>query len=91
MYIYYNITMNDRVKQMAREILQPVFDKLVDTFCTMLKNIEDNLPADMPESEKEQNIKQILDAQAQSMTVSMKNIIPEDFANKLKEAVNGRK
>lgn len=83
--------MDDKIKQLVRELMQPVFDQLVDTCCSMFKNIVDNLPADMPESEKEQIIKQILDAQAQSMTASMKGIVPEDFANKLKEAVNGRK
>ena len=83
--------MDDKIKQLVCELMKPVFDQLVDTCCGMFKSITDNLPADMPESEKEQIIKQILDAQAQSMVASMKGTVPEDFANKLKEAVNGRK
>lgn len=83
--------MDNNIKQIVRELMQPAFDKLVDTCCDMFKNIVDNLPADMPESEKEKIVRQILDAQAQSMTASIKSIVPEDFANKLKEAINGRK
>lgn len=83
--------MDNNIKQVVRELMQPVFDKLVDTCCSVLKKMMDNLPADMPESEKEKIMRQILDAQAQSMTASIKSIVPEDFANKLKEAVNGRK
>lgn len=90
-YILYNYSMNDRIKPLVKELLQPVFDQLVDTCCSMFESITDNLPSDMPDEEKDKVIRQILDAQAQTMTASMKSIVPEDFANKLKEAVNGRK
>ena len=83
--------MDNRIKPFVRELLQPVFDQLVDTCCGMFESITDNLPSDMPDEEKDKIIKLVLDAQAQSMTASMKSIVPEDFANKLKEAVNGRK
>lgn len=83
--------METKIKSLVRELMQPVFDQLVDTCCGMFKSITDNLPADMPESEKEKIVKQILDAQAQSIVASVKGIVPEDFANKLKEAANGRK
>lgn len=87
----YNYSMETKIKRLVSELMQPVFDQLVDTCCGMFKSISDNLPADMPDSEKEKIVNQILDAQAQSIVASIKSIVPEDFADKLKEAANGRK
>lgn len=90
-HILYNFSMNDKIKPMVKELMQPVFEQLVDTCCNLFGSISDNLPSDMPDEEKDKIIKQILDAQAQSITNSIKSVVPEDLADKLKEVANGRK
>lgn len=83
--------MNDRVKQMAREILQPFFDELVETSCRIFSSVYDNLPDSMPIEEKDAIVKSILDKQRDALVVGMKSGIPEDFEKQLKEAFNGGK
>ena len=91
MYIYYNITMNDKVKQMAREILQPFFDELIETSCRIFSSVYDNLPAEMPVEEKDAIVQGIIKQQRETLISSVKAGVPTDFENKLKEAFNGGK
>lgn len=90
-YILYNYSMNDKIKPLVKELMQPVFDQLVDTCCILFGSISDNLPSNMPDEEKDKIIRQILDSQAQSIASSIKQAVPADLADKLKEATNGRK
>lgn len=83
--------MNDKVKQMAREILQPLFDEIIDTSCRIFSCVYDNLPDSMPIEEKDNIVKSILDKQCDIMIKSMKSGIPTDFEKQLKEAYNGGK
>lgn len=83
--------MNDRVKQLAREILQPFFDELVDTSCRIFSSVYDNLPDSMPVEEKDAIVKSILDKQRDALVGAVKSGVPEDFEKQLKEAFNGGK
>ena len=82
---------NDKIKQLARELLQPVYDTLVDTCVTIYSPVAENLPNSLSDEQKLEMIKGILDAQSKSIQESMKASLPEDFEQKLKEAYNGRK
>ena len=83
--------MNDRVKQIAREILQPFFDELVDTSCRIFSSVYDNLPNSMSIEEKEAIVKSILDKQRDALVAAVKSGVPEDFEKQMKEAFNGGK
>lgn len=83
--------MNDKIKQMTREILQPFFDELIETSCRIFSSVYDNLPNDMPIEEKDAVVKSILDKQRDALVAGVKSSIPEDFEKQLKEAFNGGK
>lgn len=83
--------MNDKVKQMAREILQPVYDELIETTCRIFSSIYDNLPESMPVEEKDNIVQSIIKQQSEALVSSVKAGVPADFENKLKEAFNGGK
>ncbi len=83
--------MNDKIKQMTREILQPFFDELIETSCRIFSSVYGNLPNDMPIEEKDAVVKSILDKQRDALVAGVKSSIPEDFEKQLKEAFNGGK
>lgn len=76
---------------MAREILQPFFDEIIETSCRIFSSVYDNLPESMPLEEKEKIVKSILEKQRDVMVTGMKSGIPKDFEKQLKEAFNGGK
>lgn len=83
--------MNDKVKLIAREILQPVFDQLVDVSCGIFSSVYDNLPDNMPAEEKEKLVQGIIEQQRDALVTSIKAGVPPDFDKQLKEAMNGGK
>lgn len=83
--------MDEKVKQMVREILQPFFDEIVETSCRVFSSVYGNLPENMPIEEKDKIVKSILEKQRDVMVAGMKSNIPEDLDKQLKEASNGRK
>lgn len=88
----YNYSMNETVlKQMVRELLEPLLDGLVDVCMLVYGPMTKSFPDDMPLETQQEIIKQILSAQNSSMLANLKNAIPEDLEAKLKEAINGRK
>lgn len=82
---------DDRVKQMAREILQPFFNELVEASCRIFSAVYNNLPDSMPIEEKDTIVQGILKQQCDTLVSSVKTGVPTDFENKLKEAINGGK
>lgn len=87
----YNYSMNETVlKQMVRELLEPLLDGLVDVCMLVYSPMVKSFPDDMPLETQQEIIKQILSAQNSSMLANLKNAIPEDLEAKLKEAINGR-
>ena len=88
----YNYSMNETVlKQMVRELLEPLLDGLVDVCMLVYSPMVKSFPGDMPLETQQEIIKQVLSAQNSSMLANLKNAIPEDLEAKLKEAINGRK
>ena len=88
----YNYSMNETIlKQMVRELLEPLLDGLVDVCMLVYGPMTKSFPDDMPLETQQEIIKQILSAQNSSMLANLKNAIPEDLEAKLKEAINGRK
>lgn len=83
--------MSDKVKQMAREILQPFFDEIIETSCRIFSSVYNNLPENMPVEEKDAIVQGILKQQSEMLVSSIKAGVPADFENKLKEAFNGGK
>lgn len=83
--------MNDKVKLMAREILQPVFDQIVNMSCGIFSSVYNNLPENMPVEEKEKLVQGIIEHQRDALVTSIKAGVPPDFDKQLKEAMNGRK
>ena len=81
---------DNKLKQMTREILQPFFDELVETSCRIFSSVSDNLPESMPIEEKDAIVKSILDKQCDALVAGLKSSIPEDFEEKLKEAFDGK-
>lgn len=88
----YNYSMNETVlKQMVRELLEPLFDGLVDLCMRVYGPMVKSFPDDMPLEVQQEIIKQVLSEQNSSILANLKNAIPEDLEAKLKEAMNGRK
>lgn len=91
-HICYNYSMNETVlKQMVRELLEPLLDGLVDLCMLIYGPLVKSFPDDMPLEVQQEIIKQILSEQNSSILANLKNAIPEDLEAKLKEAMNGRK
>lgn len=83
--------MNDKIKQMAKEILQPFFNEITETSCRISLSVYDNLPDSVSTEEKNIFIKSILEKLRDALIASVKSSIPEDFEKQLKEAFNGGK
>lgn len=83
--------MNDKIKQMVKEILQPFFDEVIDTSCRIYSPVYDNLPDSMTIEEKNDIVKSVLEKQCDALIAGVKSSIPEDFEKQLKEAFNGGK
>ena len=82
---------DDKIKQMIKETLEPMFDELVELNFKVFSSITKNLPADMPEDQQLDLIKGILKSHGDMLVASVKSSIPADFDTKLKEAYNGRR
>ena len=82
---------DDKIKQMIKETLEPMFDELVELNFKIISGVTKNLPADMPEDQKLDLVKGILKSHSDMLVASVKSSIPADFDTKLKEAYNGRR
>ena len=88
----YNYSMNETVlKQMVRELLEPLLDGLVDVCMLVYGPMVKSFPGDMPLEVQQEIIEQIISEQNSSILANLKNAVPEDLEAKLKEAINGRK
>lgn len=82
---------DDKIKQMIREILEPMFDELVELNFKIFYNLNRNLPADMTDKEKEELINGVLKAHGDMLVNAIKTSVPDDLDAKVKEAYNGRR
>ena len=88
----YNYSMNETVlKQMVHEMLEPVFDGLVDLFMRVYGPMVKSFPDDMSLEGQQEIIKDVMSDQNSLILANLKNAVPEDLEAKLKEAMNGRK
>ena len=88
----YNYSMNETVlKQMVRELLEPLLDGLVDVCMLVYSPMVKSFPDDMPLEAQQEIIKQVLSAQNASLLANLKSAVPEDLEAKLKEVINDRK
>lgn len=88
----YNYSMNETVlKQMVHELLEPLFDGLVDLCIRVYGPMVKSFPDDMPLEVQQEIIEQVLSEQNSLILANLKNAIPEDLEAKLKEAISGRK
>lgn len=81
---------DDKIKQMIKETLEPLFDELVELNFKVFSNLTKNLPADMPEEQKVDLIKGVLKSHGDTLAASVKTGVPVDFDTKVKEAYDGR-
>lgn len=82
---------DDKIKQMIRETLEPMFDELVELNFKIFYNLTKNLPADMPVEEKEELIKGVLKSHGDMLVNVIKTSVPDDLDAKVKEAYDGRR
>lgn len=88
----HNISMtDDKIKQMIRETLEPMFDELVELNFKIFYNLTKNLPADMAVKEKEELIKGVLKSHGDMLVNAIKTSVPDDLDAKVKEAYDGRR
>ena len=88
----YNYSMNETVlKQMVRELLEPLFDGLVDLCMRVYGPMVKSFPDDMSSEVQQEIIEQIISEQNSLILANLKNAVPEDLEAKLKEAMNDRK
>lgn len=82
---------DDKIKQMIRETLEPMFDELVELNFKVFYNLTKNLPADMAVEEKEELIKGVLKSHGDMLVNAIKTSVPDDLDAKVKEAYDGRR
>ena len=84
--------MNDeQLKSLVADLMQPVYEQLVDTTLIFIKHLASNMPKEMPVSEQTRIVKELLKSHSEAVQKNMKQSVPTDFADKLKEALkNGR-
>lgn len=82
---------DDKIKQLIRETLEPLFDELVELNFKVFSNLTKNLPADMPEEQKVDLVKSVLKSHGDTLAASVKAGVPTDFDTKVKEAYDGRR
>ena len=82
---------DDKIKQMIKETLEPMFDELVELNFKIISGITKNLPADMPEEQKLDLIKSVLKSHGDMLVNAIKTSVPDDLDAKVKEAYNGRR
>lgn len=82
---------DEKLKQMIREILEPVLDELVKLNFKVFSSITKNLPADMPKEQQLDLVKGILKSHGEALVANIKASVPEDFDVKVKEAYDGRR
>ncbi len=88
----YNYSMNETVlKQMVHELLEPLFDELVDLSTRIYVSMVKSFPDDMPLEVQQEIIEQVISEQNSLILANLKNAVPEDLEAKLKEAISGRK
>ena len=82
---------DDKIKQMIRETLEPMFDELVELNFKVFYNLTKNLPEDMSVEEKEELINGVLKAHGDMLVNTIKTSVPDDLDAKVKEAYDGRR
>lgn len=82
---------DDKIKQMIRETLEPMFDELVELNFKVFYNLTKNLPTDMAVEEKEELIKGVLKSHGDMLVNAIKTSVPDDLDAKVKEAYDGRR
>lgn len=87
----YNNSMKTKLTNLTKELLQPFFDQLVDTTVSCYLTLVNNLPEDMPDDAKLDIVKGVIENQSKVMINGIKQAVPEDFEQKIKEAYNGGK
>lgn len=88
----YNYSMNETVlKQMVRELLEPLFDGLIDLCMRIYGPMLKSFPDDMPLEVQQEIIEQVVSEQNSLILANLKNAVPEDLEAKLKEVMNDRK
>lgn len=82
---------DDKIKQMIRETLEPMFDELVELNFKIFYSLTNSLPADMSAEEKEELIKGVLKSHGDMLVNAIKTSVPDDLDAKVKEAYDGRR
>ena len=83
--------MKEKVKQIVKETMQPLFDNIVDTTTAVFSAMANNMPSSMSDDEKITIIKDIIKQQNDSIIAGIKGSIPTDLESKMKEAYSGGK
>lgn len=84
--------MNDeQLKNLIADLMQPVYEQLTNTTFTFVKHLISNMPKEMPVSEQEHIVKELLKTHNEAIQKNMKQSVPADFAEKLKEALKNGK
>lgn len=81
---------DDKLKQMIREVLTPVLDTLCDMTYIIYSNVSKQMK-DMPEEQVNKIMNDIIKAHADALVNSIKASVPRDLDKQIKEAMNGRK
>ena len=76
---------------MVHELLEPLFDGLVDLCMRVYGPMVKSFPGDMSLEVQQEIIKQVISEQNSLILANLKNAVPEDLEAKLKEVMNDRK
>lgn len=80
-----------KLKELIKDLLEPVYDDLVACVFDMYKDILSNISTTMSEDQLVDFVKPLIEAQAASLRQSFKSIDISKLAQQVKEKQDGRK
>lgn len=84
--------MNDeQFRSLVADLTQPVYEQLIDTVVTFVKQLVSSMPKEMPVSEQTRIVTELLKSHSETIQKNIERSVPTDFADKLKEVIKNGK
>lgn len=75
----------ERIRKFVKELMEPVYDKLVDTIMAMYKDVFNKLPDSMTEDKKLETIKTIIQSQQAMINNGIESINVDEIKKQVED------
>lgn len=76
------------LRELIKKALEPTFNKVIETVLLFTTTLEKSMPESMPDTQKLEFVEAVLKQQSETIVHSLEAGVPEDFEQKVKEAVH---